>query len=91
MVTGVDLADELVSFCRTPFKSKKWYTVIFAHLSDVCNIIVWLLYRLEHEILENKALNMDLGEFRDNVANCLIMQNRAPLMYLCHNAIISEI
>lgn len=46
---GVDLSDMLIALYRTPFRSHRWYLIIFAQLLDICLLNAWLVYRRDME------------------------------------------
>lgn len=69
---GVDLADMLISLYRTPFKSRRWYTGIFAQLLDMCINNGWLLYR------RDGRPNKSLKEFRLELFEALCHANKLP-------------
>ena len=55
---GVDLADMLISLCRTAFKTKRWYIKVIFHLVDIAKVNSWLVYRRHCDQLKiQKNLN----------------------------------
>lgn len=76
---GVDLSDQMVAFARTPFKSRRWYTSIFAHLLDICMVNAWLVFKREHLLVTGETLQMGIREFRIEVSDCLRAHNRLTI------------
>lgn len=74
---GVDLADMLVALYRTTYKSRRWYTAIFAQMLDICVNNAWLLYRRD---CSNRAVkNMPLKSFRCQLARELQNKSRSRI------------
>ncbi|XP_072400321.1 uncharacterized protein [Diabrotica undecimpunctata] len=66
---GVDTANALMGFYKSPHKAKRWYFAMFAYILDVCVTNAWLLYRIDC-----KALNIKftpLKKFRLEIAKAL--------------------
>lgn len=74
----VDQLDMLVALDRINTRSKKWYHRIIFHFLDVILINSWCLYRAAHvSIGTQKKCIMPLLDFKLEVAQCLISQNKA--------------
>lgn len=58
---GVDRMDQNVSLYRTAYKGKKWWSIIFTWLLDVCLQNAWVLHRKTHP-------NMSQLEFKRHIA-----------------------
>lgn len=69
---GVDLADMLVSLYKTPFKTKRWYMVIFAQMLDICINNAWLVHRKKN----GSSRKIPLKAFRYAVYENLLNENR---------------
>ena len=74
----VDQLDMLVALYRINMRSKKWYHRIIFHFLDVILINSWCLYRAAHvSIGTQKKCIMPLLDFKLEVAQCLLSQNKA--------------
>jgi len=72
---GVDLADMLVSLCRTGIKSHRWYIAIFSQLLDICVNNAWILYRRHHtQLIGSEKKYMPLKDFKYSIAKTLLTQ-----------------
>ena len=74
---GVDLSDMLISLYQTPFKAKRYYLRIFAHMVDLCICNAWLLARRDANLLHVKY-QTPLKKFRKKIATSFLLKNRAP-------------
>ena len=72
---GVDLGDMLISLYRTPFKAKRYYLRIFAHMLDLCICNAWLLARRDANLLQEQ-FKKPLKKFRQEIATSLLLKNR---------------
>ena len=71
---GVDIADQLISYYRMSFRSKKYYHRLIFHLFDDVIVNVWLLYRMAATRMEVPTRKqMSLCEFKLSISNALIL------------------
>ena len=74
---GVDLADMLISLYRTPYKTRRWYLRVVAHLLDVCKVNAWLLYRRHADQLQIPSRRqIKLAEFSSKIGHALIQRGK---------------
>lgn len=63
---GVDLCDMMIALYRTKYKSRRWYTGIFAQMLDICVNNAWLLHRRDG--IRQGQKYVALKEFRSQLA-----------------------
>ncbi|KAK3889423.1 hypothetical protein Pcinc_006587 [Petrolisthes cinctipes] len=74
---GVDLCDQMISYYRTFFGSKKYYHRLFFHLIDLAVVNSWMLYRRDAESLKVKQQSqLPHCEFKYKLANSLMMSGK---------------
>lgn len=68
---GVDKNDQLVSYCRTPARGKKWYFPIVGYCLDLAVVNSYLLYQRHADQLGQKQLIKSCKEFRMEISKSL--------------------
>jgi hypothetical protein len=69
-MSGIDRADQIISYYPLPRKSMRWYVKVFFHVMDVC------LWNGNH-LYNSNFKNMPHLEFRKKVASQLIRNTTA--------------
>ena len=70
----VDLHDQMISYNRMSFRSKKYYLRLVYHLIDMTIVNGWLRYRRQKNELKTKPRHQNyLCEFKMRLANSLIL------------------
>ena len=71
---SVDLCDQMISYYRMFFRSKKYYYRLIFHLIDLTVVNSWMLYIRDAENLKVKPQNQtSLCEFKFKLAKSLMM------------------
>lgn len=73
---GVDLLDCLTSLYKYPLKSRRWYMYIFYHSICMSVVTAWVWYKRHCVLLKER--HMQLSDFQDEIAECLISVRRIP-------------
>lgn len=77
---GVDLLDQLMSYYRTFIKSKKWTLRMIFHASDLAVVQAYREYQIDNDLLGiPKKKQLTLLQFRRQVAECLVLQNKMSI------------
>ncbi|PSN48689.1 PiggyBac transposable element-derived protein 3 [Blattella germanica] len=71
---GVDLLDMLVTLYRINLRVKRYYLRIIYHLTDICVVNAWLLYKRHCQQMKEKP--MPLVHFRLEIANALLQSGK---------------
>ena len=75
---GVDIADQLISYYRMSFRSKKFYHRLIFHLFDVVIVNGWLLYRMAATKMQVPTRKqMSLCEFKLKISDALIHRGKS--------------
>lgn len=72
---GVDLCDQMLSYYRMYFRSKKYYHRFIFHLIDLPVVNSWMLYRRDGEALKLKK-QIPLYEFKFKLASSLMLAGK---------------
>ena len=71
---GVDIADQLISYYRMSFRSKKYYHRFIFHMFDVVRVNGWLLFRMAATKMQvSTRKQMSLCEFKLKISDALII------------------
>lgn len=71
---GVDKANAMVSYYRSPSKAKRWYFPIFTFLLDTSIVNAWFVYKID--CIKNNKTPLPLKQFRSEVAYALAHAGR---------------
>lgn len=74
---GVDLHDQLMSYYRMEFRSKKYYLRLIFHMIDMAVANSWLLYRrLANSLEVPQRKQMNLCEFKLKLCDSLLLSGK---------------
>ncbi|XP_027218790.2 piggyBac transposable element-derived protein 4 isoform X1 [Penaeus vannamei] len=84
---GVDLHDQLVSYYRSPNRTKKWTVRVVLHLLDAVTVNCWLEYRKDMESKSKQYLDFKLiladqlmsGDFLDHATDSQSISDASPV------------
>lgn len=66
---GVDAMDSYIGRNKIKMRTKKWYMRLFYHLTDMCLVNTWLLYKRSKKLSDRKAPSQ--VDVRLEIAECL--------------------
>ena len=84
-IGGVNLLDGLLSYCRIPVRSKKWYHCLIWHFLDVSVVQAWFL----HNAVDNEKVT-SLKEFKLSIAESLLKQGKREATKRGRHSILVE-
>ncbi|ROT86068.1 putative piggyBac transposable element-derived protein 3-like [Penaeus vannamei] len=84
---GVDVHDQLVSYYRSPNRTKKWTVRVVLHLLDAVTVNCWLEYRKDMESKSKQYLDFKLiladqlmsGDFLDHATDSQSISDASPV------------
>ena len=77
---GVDLHDQMMSYYRMAFKSRKYFLRLIFHMIDMCVVNCWLLYRRSQDSMNIKRHQQDfLSEFKQRLSTSLMSKGKNPM------------